>query len=61
MLHAKRRFSFFIVVSLTVGDLNPRSTAVKASTALGTVRDIILHIEVEGDKLTIIMLNSGTG
>jgi hypothetical protein len=51
---------FFIVVSLTVGDLNPRSTALKASTALGTVRDIILHIEV-GDKLTIIKLNSGTG
>jgi hypothetical protein len=58
MLHAKwRKNIFFIVVSLTVGDLNPRSTALKASTALGTVRDI----EVEGDKLTIIMLNSGTG
>jgi hypothetical protein len=53
--------TFFIVVSLTVGDLNPRSTALKVSTALGTIRDIILHIEVEGDKLTIIMLNSGTG
>ena len=48
---------FFIVVSLTVGDLNPRSTALKASTALGTVRDI----EVEGDKRTINMLNLGTG